>query len=65
MWTFEDFVEQSQRATSVHKLKAFFERAMAGDGFEADWGVHTARWTMIITVLGVVLFVACVFLFIF
>lgn len=38
---------------------------MAGDGFEADWGVHTARWTMIITVLGVVLFVACVFLFIF
>jgi hypothetical protein len=38
---------------------------MAGDGFEEDWGDKTARWTMRVTVLGVVLFVGCVFLFIF
>ena len=38
---------------------------MAGDGFEEDWAVNTARWTMRVTVLGVVLFVGCVFLFIF
>jgi DNA-binding CsgD family transcriptional regulator len=34
VWTFEDFVEQSQRATIVPELKAFFERAMADEGFE-------------------------------
>jgi len=38
---------------------------MAGDGFEPDWANQTARWTMLFTVVGVVLFVACVFLFIF
>ena len=38
---------------------------MAGDGFEEEWALNTARMTMIFTVLGVVLFVACVFLFIF
>jgi hypothetical protein len=37
---------------------------MAGDGFEKDWDLTTARWTMRFTVLGVVLFVGCVFLFI-
>ena len=37
---------------------------MAGDGFEEDWAINTARWTMRLTVLGVVLFVGCVFLFI-
>ena len=37
---------------------------MAGDGFEEDWANNTARWTMRFTVLGVVLFVGCVFLFI-
>ncbi len=34
MWTFEDFVEQSQRATSVPELEAFFERAVTNEGFE-------------------------------
>ena len=38
---------------------------MAGDGFEEEWALNTARWTMIFTVVGVVLFVACVFLFVF
>ena len=38
---------------------------MAGDGFEEDWAVNTALTTMRFTVLGVVLFVGCVFLFIF
>ena len=38
---------------------------MAGDGFEEEWALNTARWTMILTVVGVVLFVACVFLFVF
>ena len=38
---------------------------MAGDGFEEHWAENTARWTMRFTVLGVVLFVGCVFLFIF
>lgn len=37
---------------------------MAGDGFEPEWANNTAHWTMRITVLGVVLFVGCVFLFI-
>lgn len=37
---------------------------MAGDGFEPDWDVNTARWTMRFTVLGVILFVGCVLLFI-
>ena len=37
---------------------------MAGDGFEEDWAVKTARTTMRFTVLGVILFVGCVFLFI-
>jgi hypothetical protein len=37
---------------------------MAGDGFEEDWAVNTARWTFRFTVLGVILFVGCVFLFI-
>jgi len=37
---------------------------MAGDGFEENWATNTARWTMRFTVLGVVLFVGCVFLFI-
>ena len=38
---------------------------MAGDGFEEDWAEHTAKLTFIYTVVGVVLFVAAVFLFIF
>ncbi len=38
---------------------------MAGDSFEEGWATNTARMTMILTVVGVVLFVACVFLFIF
>jgi len=38
---------------------------MAGDGFDAKWADDTARWTFILTVLGVVLFVGAVFLFIF
>ena len=38
---------------------------MAGDGFEEGWANNTARWTMIFTLVGVVLFVACVFLFIY
>ena len=38
---------------------------MAGDGFDANWADDTARWTFILTVLGVVLFVGAVFLFIF
>ena len=38
---------------------------MAGDGFEADWADKTAKYTFILTVVGVVLFVGAVFLFIF
>jgi hypothetical protein len=38
---------------------------MAGDGFEDDWADSTAKVTFIFTVVGVVLFVAAVFLFIF
>jgi len=38
---------------------------VAGDGFEDNWAETTARWTVILTVVGVVLFVGCVFLFIF
>ena len=38
---------------------------MAGDGFEPDWANQTARLTFIYTVVGVALFVAAVFLFIF
>ncbi len=38
---------------------------MAGDGFEEGWAEQTARSTFIFTVLGVVLFAAAVFLFIF
>jgi hypothetical protein len=38
---------------------------MAGDGFEDDWADSTAKYTFIFTVVGVVLFVAAVFLFIF
>ena len=38
---------------------------MAGDGFEDNWDATTARWTVIFTVVGVVLFVGCVFLFIY
>lgn len=38
---------------------------MAGDGFEEDWADQTAKLTFIYTVVGVVLFVAAVFLFIF
>jgi hypothetical protein len=38
---------------------------MAGDGFEDDWADQTARLTFIYTVIGVALFVAAVFLFIF
>lgn len=38
---------------------------MAGDGFEEGWAESTAKVTFIMTVVGVVLFVASVFLFIF
>lgn len=38
---------------------------MAGDGFEAGWADNTAKWTFILTIVGVVLFVGAVFLFIF
>ena len=38
---------------------------MAGDGFEEDWAEKTAKLTFIYTVVGVVLFVASVFIFIF
>ena len=38
---------------------------MAGDGFEEDWADSTAKYTFIFTVVGVVLFLAAVFLFIF
>ncbi len=38
---------------------------MAGDGFDEDWAEHTAKLTLIWTVVGVVLFVGSVFLFIF
>ena len=38
---------------------------MAGDGFEENWAENTAKVTFIFTVVGVVLFVASVFLFIF
>lgn len=37
---------------------------MAGDGFEDHWAEHTAKLTLIYTVVGVVLFVGSVFLFI-
>ena len=38
---------------------------MAGDGFEEDWAEKTAKVTFIYTVVGVGLFAAAVFLFIF
>ena len=38
---------------------------MAGDGFDENWAEHTAKLTFIYTVVGVVLFTASVFLFIF
>ena len=38
---------------------------MAGDGFEEGWAESTAKITFLMTVIGVVLFVGCVFLFIF
>jgi len=34
VWTFETFVEESQRQTTVDDLRAVFARAMADDGFE-------------------------------
>lgn len=34
MWTFENFVEQSQRLTDIAELKVFFEHAMSEEGFE-------------------------------
>jgi LuxR family transcriptional regulator, quorum-sensing system regulator SolR len=34
VWTFETFVEQSQRQTTVDDLRTVFERALAEDGFE-------------------------------
>lgn len=37
---------------------------MAGDGFEEGWADSTAKITFIMTVVGVVLFVGCVFFFI-
>ena len=38
---------------------------MAGDGFDENWAENTAKLTFIYTVVGVVLFTASVFLFIF
>ena len=38
---------------------------MAGEHFEDDWADTTAKWTFILTVVSVVLFVGAVFLFIF
>ena len=38
---------------------------MAGDGFDEKWAENTAKLTFIYTVVGVVLFTASVFLFIF
>ncbi len=34
MWSFERFVEESQRAATVLDLKAAFESALAGEGYE-------------------------------
>jgi hypothetical protein len=38
---------------------------MAGDGFDENWAESIAKLTFVYTVVGVVLFVAAVFLFIF
>ena len=38
---------------------------MAGDGFDENWAEQTAKITFIYTVVGVLLFTACVFLFMF
>lgn len=38
---------------------------MAGDGNDENWAEQTAKMTFVFTIVGVVLFVGCVFLFIF